>query len=667
MMILSFIIIVSFVIACIFAIILFKKINKGKQTNVAPDFEVIVCRDVAEIFCNTVSCLNKLCAINKQVQTSLEMFISSVSINKTMETHQLKTIEDEVNFREKEVKDISTSLRSFKFSSSEDGKIVLQKHNLSVAEVASAETCVQQSVQDILNNFMSLRQQLRNSQNNLLGIHFALARTKCFQYECNALYYGALEGMCLFPNDSLTVYYEMAPRWDNMPSGITLKSFDKKHFRMYQEMEFQKSQQCLDAAKRMLDNAENDVDNLMAHPLEEIDISLSEDISRGNIPDELKVALTDSDGESCSSDISFSESKELVFNPITDEFEYRNPFHLQDDGSIIVTEMSREGFCGSLNDTSDLSQPTKGSVNCLLPIIRGLSKKKAGKTSFSPKSSLGQAPSSIGDTFVGDINGRIPNSSRNLPVGTEVSSRIEKSDYEKTQKAIEYNTVYSSVFAPAEIALKRHMIVQVYLHLLEETDMVKELANEADKNTERRGYDSLEVKLKKGDTVEIELNINGDILYYNSRKTVMWQGSFVKRAFDFVVPSDITVSELSCSVNIFVNGAIVGEMIFLTSIVDSPRQLNTNIFARPTKKLFISYSHKDIKFAEKIAKIHEALGIDVFFDKHRLKAGFIYSEEISQFIQTADTFVLCWSENAAKSDYVEKERQKALSLAYPQC
>lgn len=251
------------VIACVFAIVIFKRVNKGKKTNVDIDFEVIVCRDVAEIYCNTVSYLNELCTINKQVQITLEKFISSVSINETMETHQLKAIEDEVNFREKEVKDISASLHSFKFSSSEDGKIVLQKHNLSVAEVASAETCVQQSVQDILNNFMSLRQQLRNNQNNLLGIHFALARTKCFQYECNALYYGALEGMCSFPNDSLTVYYEMAPRWDNMPSGVALKSFDKKHFRMYQEMEFQKSQQCLDAAKRMLDNAENDVDNLI--------------------------------------------------------------------------------------------------------------------------------------------------------------------------------------------------------------------------------------------------------------------------------------------------------------------------------------------------------------------------------------------------------------------
>lgn len=192
-------------------------------------------------------------------------------------------------------------------------------------------------------------------------------------------------------------------------------------------------------------------------------------------------------------------------------------------------------------------------------------------------------------------------------------------------KVIESHSVYSSVFAPAEVAPKQHMMIQVYIHLPEETDEVKEFANEADKNAERRGYEPLEVKLKKNDSVEIELNIDGDSLHYNSRKTVTWRGSFVKRAFDFVVPSDFAVSELYCSVNIFVNSVIAGEMMFLTNIVDSPRQLNTNILARPTKKLFISYSHKDIKSAEKIAKIHEALGIEVFFDKHRLKADTSFS------------------------------------------
>lgn len=307
-----------------------------------------------------------------------------------------------------------------------------------------------------------------------------------------------------------------------------------------------------------------------------------------------------------------SSMSEPVFNPTSGEFETRQ---IGSDSSMSVTEMTSEGFVGPHHSS------------------------QSRRCSHEPT---------------------IWNRDNHIKTDTlSFWSRL----FSKKNRP---KSVYSSVFAPAEVAHRQHMMVQVYFHLQEETEKVKELATEADKNAERRGYEPLEVKLKKGDNVEIELSINGNTLLYNSCKSVTWQGAFVKRSFDYLVPSDIDVYELSCSVNVFVNGAIAGEMLFITNIVDTPGQLNTNIIAKPTKKLFISYSHKDIKSAERIAKIHEALGIDVFFDKHRLKAGYIYSEEISRFIQTADTFVLCWSENAAESDYVEKERKEALSLAYPQ-
>lgn len=64
-----------------------------------------------------------------------------------------------------------------------------------------------------------------------------------------------------------------------------------------------------------------------------------------------------------------------------------------------------------------------------------------------------------------------------------------------------FQDVYSSVFAPAEVKPKSRMMVQVYLHLDEETEKVKALATEADKNAERRDYIPLQTKLKKGDKV----------------------------------------------------------------------------------------------------------------------------------------------------------------------
>ena len=80
---------------------------------------------------------------------------------------------------------------------------------------------------------------------------------------------------------------------------------------------------------------------------------------------------------------------------------------------------------------------------------------------------------------------------------------------------------------------------------------------------------------------------------------------------------------------------------------------------------FISYSHKDESTVKYFAKAFQAQGVDYVFDRHYLKAGDVYPLKIKEYINSADLFILCWSENAAQSEYVEKERKAALELAYP--
>lgn len=48
-----------------------------------------------------------------------------------------------------------------------------------------------------------------------------------------------------------------------------------------------------------------------------------------------------------------------------------------------------------------------------------------------------------------------------------------------------------------------------------------------------------------------------------------------------------------------------------------------------------------------------------------IKAGDIFPQKIENYINSADLFILCWSKNAAQSDYVKKERNQALDRAYP--
>lgn len=227
------------------------------------------------------------------------------------------------------------------------------------------------------------------------------------------------------------------------------------------------------------------------------------------------------------------------------------------------------------------------------------------------------------------------------------------------------DVVYSSIFAPAEVRPKSHMLVQVYLHLFEETEKIKTLAQESDKNAERRDYIPLQCKLKKGDKVDVQLNIYGEKLLMSDKKSVVWQGSFTKCSFDYFVPKDIDVDALSCVAFLSVNSVPVGEMRFITRIVKSPRKLNPEIIAHKYNKVFISYSHQD---ESKVKFLHEGLelgSVPHFFDRKYLKAGDIFPRVIQDYINSADLFVLCWSENAAQREYVKKERIQALERAYP--
>jgi len=245
------------------------------------------------------------------------------------------------------------------------------------------------------------------------------------------------------------------------------------------------------------------------------------------------------------------------------------------------------------------------------------------------------------------------------------SGKIKKSLWNKIF-GNKYNDVYSSIFAPSEIKPKSHMMVQVYLHVYEETEKVKSLAKEVDKKAERRDYIPLLLKLRKGDKVDVEFNVYGETRLMSERKSLIWQGSFTKCTFDYFVPSNIGLEELCCEANLFVYGAMIGEMKFITKIVETPRNLNPQILSHRFNRIFISYAHQDAQQIKLLALAYKAQGIDYFYDRDSLAPGDIYEEKIFEYIDSSDLFILCWSKNAAISQYVAKEKGRALLRAYPQ-
>ena len=246
-----------------------------------------------------------------------------------------------------------------------------------------------------------------------------------------------------------------------------------------------------------------------------------------------------------------------------------------------------------------------------------------------------------------------------------VDENVEVNQNTPKTNDVAYDNVYSSVFSPAEVKRKSNMLIQVYLHLPEDEEKIKALAQEAQKNAERRKYIPLQCKLKRGDMVDISLNIYGETLLQSDKERVEWSGTFTECTFSYSVPKDIEDEQLRCEVFISINGVQIGKMIFVTNIVEVPRNLHPKVISHKFKKVFISYAHQDEEKVKFLAQAYKDLEIDYFFDRHYLKAGDIFPLKIEEYINSADMFYLCWSENAAKSDYVQKERNQALDRAYP--
>lgn len=73
-----------------------------------------------------------------------------------------------------------------------------------------------------------------------------------------------------------------------------------------------------------------------------------------------------------------------------------------------------------------------------------------------------------------------------------------------------------------------------------------------------------------------------------------------------------------------------------------------------TAPVFLSYSHKDRDFVDKLAKRLETASVAVWYDRN-LVPGRPWSEELEEHIREARAVVVVLSPSSANSDYVRKE------------
>lgn len=121
------------------------------------------------------------------------------------------------------------------------------------------------------------------------------------------------------------------------------------------------------------------------------------------------------------------------------------------------------------------------------------------------------------------------------------------------------------------------------------------------------------------------------------------------------------------SIDISVDGALIGD-VPISLIISNGKQKNN--VEKPLvsegklyRRVFVSYSRKDIDVVMACLRTYEALGIYVYWDKQELRnrSGEAWKEALKKFISESNVFQLYWSYNSSKSKWVEMEYMHALT------
>jgi hypothetical protein len=82
-------------------------------------------------------------------------------------------------------------------------------------------------------------------------------------------------------------------------------------------------------------------------------------------------------------------------------------------------------------------------------------------------------------------------------------------------------------------------------------------------------------------------------------------------------------------------------------------------------KIFVSYSTKDLKQVELLKEQLANTPVQLFIAENSVAPGESLSGKIQYAISTCDLFLLIWSKNAKKSDWVSQELGQAIALRKP--
>jgi hypothetical protein len=219
----------------------------------------------------------------------------------------------------------------------------------------------------------------------------------------------------------------------------------------------------------------------------------------------------------------------------------------------------------------------------------------------------------------------------------------------------------ATAFAPHKLRRGTPELVRIVVHQPRDLQEVIRTARRLDPRTEPapQGMSIGEVAL--GASVGVALEVRGGACE-GALQRREWKGEPID--FSFSVEADAGVKQVVMLARVFVDDAQIGVLAFMRKVsgpAKRPASPGDRIRLKRHKRVFLSYSSKDRETVAVIATAYQMAGVPHFWDRASLKSGEEWSPRLRREIDRADLFHLCWSRQAAASEWVHKEAEHALT------
>lgn len=163
------------------------------------------------------------------------------------------------------------------------------------------------------------------------------------------------------------------------------------------------------------------------------------------------------------------------------------------------------------------------------------------------------------------------------------------------------------------------------------------------------GYHNVE----EGAKIKIILT-SEDVTVTRGEQEQIWCKGHLNFDFTVMIPSDTDKEQLLFVAEVYINGYIATR---LDMILDVNGRSGIRLNRRDYTSAFISYAHDDLKRVVSIVQGMESArpDMDIFFDKSSLRRGQEWEPALMEEIEKRDILYLCWSGNAKRSAWVDRE------------